>query len=265
MLVFKLIGVFFLAVGVYSLIQRKKKLKAYETGKGNECLGEIQDKPKFRKWPYIILIILGCILITASNFRANISVVKNGEKEVIWEGEISDENDVTEDESVDSIEEGETKDSEIEWVEKESEEISENDITEDGQVTYTIRIGGYDLSIPLPADWDTYAYDFLISAYPTDYNISLDYTDSFINVGDVEALETEINSVEEIYNVSVTSGTFTQNEKTNYVCYWVYENMQIVQIYQDIGAETYFLVKINDYDAQYGIDELINAFCITIN
>ena len=129
----------------------------------------------------------------------------------------------------------------------------------------SLNIGGILCNaLPIPQEWVTSVSDILIQTNPT-ANLYVNYSDSYVNVGDIAGINEAKQSVDKANDVEAQLDTFVYNGQTGYILSWNMENWHSVRIYQPIKhASSYLLVDITDHDKMGETWELANKYALGI-
>lgn len=132
--------------------------------------------------------------------------------------------------------------------------------------SYSVTVGNMTIIIPdFPAEWSPTQYDTLVSIHP-DSDTSVEYMDSYIEVGDEAALEDEIESYYETFQDDYTVEA-VQYETDGYDVYVIaYYNDRAIHLacFYDYGASNYFeydITRYGSYNADV-VDQLISDYII---
>ena len=130
----------------------------------------------------------------------------------------------------------------------------------------SLVVGGVIIeSIEIPKESIVDMQDYLIQTIPED-GLRVNYSDSYINVGDDKSLQEAVDSINKAWEVNANKEKFEYNGMYGYLVTWDAGECNCVRVYQPIeGASTYLMIDISDHNKKHDAWDLANAYCIAFN
>lgn len=141
------------------------------------------------------------------------------------------------------------------------EDKQEIDSTNTGLV-----VGG--VPITLPEEFVNYQpyYSESYASFHPDSTLEVSYADSFIDVGDKDAIENERQLIDNTYNCKSELLTLDMNGDTWYLIGWVSDTANYVMIYEVVpNGKTYLEVKVEDYTGKRDLNTMANDWSLKLS
>ena len=161
----------------------------------------------------------------------------------------------------DEFKEGNKVETEAEELEAKVSEVYSSDVDE-----CHITLDGEPFTFTLPKGWVSNTSEHIIFVRNSVFdNVSTDYSDSYIDVGDTESLNTHVEAVKNVTgkDVKVFDVPSEKGHGTSYVIYYEADGYNITEILQPVPGYNHYLdISIDDLDQKYDYKTLIGAFAL---
>ncbi len=141
-------------------------------------------------------------------------------------------------------------------------------ITKPTTTGYPLQIDGSTFMINVPDSWVQSATEHIIQCTNSEYGtkVYVNYSDSYIDIDDTDALQKELESIEKAANKKGQLGkVHFDNQEDGYVILMEQDDWNSINVYQKVpGYNHYVKIYITDHSKSLDADTLISKFALAV-